>query len=531
MFSLFFCHMHVHFLFTCWCILLLTSSPMSMAATLKAPELDGAVGWLNAEKPIKLSDLRGKIVLLDFWTYCCINCMHIIPDLKKLEAKYPNELVVLGIHSAKFNNEKESNNIRQAILRYEIEHPVANDADFKIWRSFDVHAWPTRVLIDVDGSIVESISGEGQYDLFDQTIAALIKKAKKAGKLNDRSLHFTLEKEKASPHTLSFPGKVIADEKNGHLFIADSNHNRIVVTGFDGKLVAMIGSGKQGHDDGGYRQASFHHPQGMAWKEPYLYVADTKNHLIRRIDTLSKKVETIAGTSHQAMEKFGTGKATETDLSSPWDLALVGDYLYIAMAGNHQIWVLNLKTQGIGPAMGSGREARIDGPPHSAAFAQPSGLTTDGKTLWVADSEVSAIRAIRLMDGITQTIIGEDLFEFGDVDGGKDIARLQHPLGVLFYDGKLYVADTYNHKIKIVDPVAHTSKTFVGNGKTSELCEPGGLTIANGKLYVADTNHHRILVVDIESRSFQPLKVEAPLPDSAEAKSATVCEGDICKPK
>jgi thiol-disulfide isomerase/thioredoxin len=116
-------------------------------ALVRAPEFPAGMQWLNTATPLRLADLRGKIVLLDFWTYCCINCMHIIPELTALERKYPNELVVIGVHSAKFHNEGDSENIRQAILRYEIQHPVVNDRDFRIWRSYAVRAWPTLMVI------------------------------------------------------------------------------------------------------------------------------------------------------------------------------------------------------------------------------------------------------------------------------------------------------------------------------------------------------------------------------------------------
>ena len=120
---------------------------------VRAPDgiLDGGKEWLNTTGPIGLKDLRGKIVVIDFWTYCCINCMHVLPDLKYLEQKYPNELVVIGVHSAKFTNEKESNNIRQAIMRHEIEHPVVNDAEMTIWGKFGVRSWPTLAIIDPEG--------------------------------------------------------------------------------------------------------------------------------------------------------------------------------------------------------------------------------------------------------------------------------------------------------------------------------------------------------------------------------------------
>src|SRR5436190_17623283 len=211
-----------------------------------APELTGGRGWLNTDKPLSLSALKGKVVLLDFWTYGCINCMHIIPDLKRLEHKYANQLVVIGIHSAKFENEKETENIRRIILRYEIEHPVYNDADFNVWRSYTVNAWPTQVLIDPAGYIIGGVSGEGNYDVIDQVVGKTVEDFRKRGLLNEEPLKLTLERAKVGALPLSFPGKILADGATDRLFIADSNHNRIVITKLDGTLVEVAGTGERG---------------------------------------------------------------------------------------------------------------------------------------------------------------------------------------------------------------------------------------------------------------------------------------------
>src|SRR5262245_21620944 len=203
--------------------------PVQDRDRIRAPELKGDRGWLNTDKPLSLAALRGKVVLLDFWTYGCINCMHIIPDLKRMEKKYPNELVVSGVHSAKFENEKNTENIRRIILRYEIEHPIVNDADFKIWNAYSVNAWPTRDLIDPAGYVIGKLSGEGGYEALDKAIAATIAEFRKRGELNEAPLKLVLEKAKVGYLPLAFPGKVLTDEKNDRLFIADSDHNRIVI--------------------------------------------------------------------------------------------------------------------------------------------------------------------------------------------------------------------------------------------------------------------------------------------------------------
>src|SRR5438477_7929038 len=302
---------------------------------IRAPELTGARGWLNTDKPLTLSALKGKVVLLDFWTYGCINCMHIIPDLKRLERKYPNELVVIGVHSAQFANEKETEYIRRVILRCEIEHPVVNDADFAIWNAYAVNAWPTRYLIDPAGYIIGRLSGEGGYEALDKAIGDSIAEFRKRGKLNEAPLKLVLEKAKVGDLPLAFPGKVLADEKTDRLFIADSDHNRIVIAKLDGTLVDVIGTGAQGKVSGSFETASFFRPQGMALNSDQLYVADTENHLIRQIDLKARTVETIAGTGVQSHAHGESGPAQKIALNSPWDLQLAGRTLYIAMAGPH----------------------------------------------------------------------------------------------------------------------------------------------------------------------------------------------------
>jgi thiol-disulfide isomerase/thioredoxin len=484
---------------------------------IKAPELDGGVGWLNTAGPIHLKDLHGKVVLLDFWCFCCINCMHVLPDLERLEKKYANQLVIIGVHSAKFDSEKETGNIRKAILRYEITHPVVNDANMKIWNAYGVESWPTFVLIDPDGNYRGQISSEGRYDLLDRAIGNLVKtyRAKKA--LNERPLRFALAHENGE-NPLFFPGKVLADEASHRLFIADSTHHRIVITDLDGRKIAIAGTGEPGQTDGSFAKAQFNSPQGMALQGDTLYVADCKNHLLRALDLKAKTVRTVAGTGQQGQDRQQGGAGLKTALNSPWDLCLVGHRLFIAMAGHHQIWSYDLTQDYIAPYAGYGAEAIQDGPLAGACFAQPSGLTTDGKFLYVADSEGSAIRRVPLGGfGNVRTIIGNpdvpnSLFLFGDADGIGRKARLQHCLGVAYHAGRIYVADTYNDKIKIVNPLKRSSTSWLGGGDGwltgPVFSEPGGLSFAGDKLYVADTNAHRIRVIDLKTKRISTLHLQ-----------------------
>jgi len=527
-----------------WLISRSSSKGLAMPAQegkIRAPELTGARGWLNTDKPLTLSALKGKVVLLDFWTYGCINCMHIIPDLKRLEKKYPNELVVIGVHSAKFENEKDTDNIRRIILRYEIEHPIVNDADFNIWNAYAVNAWPTRYLIDPGGYIIGRLSGEGGYEDLDKAISASIAEFRKRGELNEAPLKLVLEKAKVGDLPLAFPGKVLTDEKNDRLFIADSDHNRIVIAKLDGTLVDVIGTGAHGMVSGSFAESSFFRPQGLALDGDKLYVADTENHLIRRIDVKARTVETIAGTGVQSHERGISGPAAKIALNSPWDLQLVGRTLYIAMAGPHQIWKLDLDKMETSTFAGSGREGRVDGAligppfglpdgtPPGSAFAQPSGLASDDQTLYVSDAEANIIRAISLgPNGRVRTLVGGDLFDFGDKDGTGDSVRLQHPLGLARWNDKLLIADTYNHRIKLLDPAARTVKVFAGLGKPGQadgarpsFYEPGGISVVKGKLYVADTNNHAIRVVDLITKETKTLPIKGLQPPATNQTVAT----------
>jgi thiol-disulfide isomerase/thioredoxin len=465
------------------------------------------VDWLNVPAPLSLGALRGKVVLLDFWTYGCINCMHILPDLRRLEEKYRDELVVIGVHSAKFTNERMSDNIRRILVRYDIDHPVANDANFAIWKAYGARAWPTQVLIDPEGYVVATASGEGKAEAFDRAIEAVIRVFDERGLIDRRPIPTSPERERLRTSALAFPGKVLADEASNRIFIADSNHHRVVVADLDGRVQQVIGSGAAGHDDGLFHRARFYRPQGLALAGEVLYVADTENHTVRRVDLREGDVRTIAGNTRQAAWGEAGGASRETPLNSPWDLALYGYLLVVAMAGSHQIWMLDLVRSLALPYAGSGREARIDGGIDDAAFAQPSGLAIAGSVLFVADSESNIIRAIDLPPANTvRTLAGGDLFDFGDRDGPPDQARFQHPLGVASAGGRLFVADTYNHKIRAVDPATGVVRTFAGTGipgandgrrGQATFYEPGGLSATSRAVYVADTNNHAIRVVPL----------------------------------
>ena len=435
--------------------------------------------------------------------------------MRKLEKKYANELAVVGVHSAKFPNEKETINLDKAVRRYQLEHPVINDAEFQVWQQYSCRAWPTLMFIDPQGNVIGKHEGEMSFEAFDELIGKMVTEFDAQGVLDHQPRKSTFQKPDDT--IFSFPGKVLADGPGDRLFIADTNHNRIVVTSLSGIVKQVIGSGEEDLVDGGFSACAFNHPQGLTLDGETLYVADTENHAIRRVDLAAGTVETIAGTGAQGHTREGRGPSRTMELCSPFDLLHHEGVIYIAMAGIHQLWSLDLGGGMIGPFAGNGRESLTDGPLATAELAQPCGITTDGVRLFFADSETSSVRSADIdPKGNVRTIVGLDLFIFGDVDGSDHRVRLQHPIGITHYDGVLYITDTYNHKIKRVLPVMRSAFTVFGKGPPghvdgaadeTQFSEPSGISFANGNMYIADTNNHAIRVAGLDSGVVSTLEI------------------------
>lgn len=462
--------------------------------------------WLNVSRPLSLSELRGKVVILDFWTYGCINCIHVLKDLRRLSEKYGSNLVVIGVHTPKFDNEKNLKTLRRIVVRYGIEHPVVNDKSAVLARLYGMRAWPTQYVIDPEGKVLGKVEGEGNFEVLDEVVGDLLVKHRK--QLSRQPLPIQLEKTRFEKHFLAAPGKIAVG--SGRVVISDTLHHRIVIAKETGVVEKIVGSGSKGLIDGEADEAAFNAPQGVVFGDGKLYVADTGNHVIREIDLRSWRVTTIAGNGKMESHRQSIFDATSIGLRSPWALALKADKLYIAMAGNHQIWRLDLKKGKIRPWAGTGQESIDDGVIRRATFSQPSGLSLRGNVLFVADAEVSAVRKIDLDKERVETLVGSGLFDFGDVDGDFDDAKLQHVLGVAAAgSGIVYIADTYNHKLKKLDlrkrkvvTVAGTGKPGkgLGNALSAALNEPGGLAMFNNDVLIADTNNDRIVRYDPKSQ-------------------------------
>lgn len=442
-------------------------------------------------------------------------------QLRRLEQQFADDLVVIGVHSAKFPSESQTDNIRQAVMRAGIEHPVVNDVGMRIWSDYAVRAWPTLVLIDPNGRIVGEISGEIRAEELATDIQETIDKHRE--NINITPLPFAPESARQPERPLEYPGKILL-APGGNLFIADSGHHRIIQVQLDferdhGEIVRVFGSGEPGLRDGAASEAQFQHPRGMSLRgnvqDGLLYVADTGNHAVRAVELANGSVRTVAGTGEKAHGgRYSLGKPTETPLRSPWAVLVIDNNLLIAMAGSHQVWAL-IDEEQLGPFAGTGAEALVDGPLDRAAFNQPSDLVYGMNHLFVADAEASAVRAIQLSDSPeTITLVGQGLFAFGDVDGPGENALLQHPTGLALEENILYVADTYNHKIKVLDPVKGEIETLIGSGQpgmadgsftSAMLFEPEGVQVQNGKVYIADTNNHVIRVGNLDTRQVTTL--------------------------
>ncbi|GGG12146.1 thioredoxin-like domain-containing protein [Pontibacter amylolyticus] len=467
-----------------------------LTGRVNAPEINTPHGWLNTDRNWSIKDFRGKIVLLDFWTLGCINCQHIVPDLNRLEEEFADVLVVIGIHSAKFDAEKQIETIRQAIQKFGIAHPVVNDADFAIWNQYGVRAWPTTVLIDPNGKVVGQHAGENVYN----TVRPYIQRMKEEFKDALNQTPISVQPEKPEADVLSFPSKLISDPE-GNLYLSDSGHNRILKLSQQGQVLEVIGSGERGFNNGGYADTTFNEPHGLALLGDVLYVADAKNNAIRKVDLQHRMVSTAAGTGELEYYFHDDKRSEPVNPNSPWDLLIHGKSMFIANAGNHQILRMDLETEQVYRFAGSGREALTDGLLDEAAFNQPSGLSLRGEVLYVADAEASAIRTVNLKTGMVLTPLGRGLFDFGDVDGHVDDALLQHCVGLEVIDSDVYIADTYNGKIKVLDMERHRVRTL-----TAGLHEPNDLLYLNGRLCVTSTNSHQLFRIDLHTGEKEEVK-------------------------
>lgn len=461
---------------------------VSRSARVRAPEFPAGT-WFNVDTPLSLKALRGKVVLLDFWTFCCANCLHVIDELRELEQRFAAELVIVGVHSPKFEHEKSDAAVAAAVERYGVQHPVLNDPELHLWKQYAVRAWPTLVLIDPNGYVVAQAAGEGQAASLALLISELVSEHDAAGTLRRGDNPYRAPVPE--PGTLRFPAKAI--RLTDSLLVADAGHHQLVETELDGFTVRRrIGSGQRG--SGGQQLAE---PNGLTTLPAELaaelgfevVVADTANHQLRGLrladGCLVHAVDLPAGLAGQT-----TVTGIVPTVLSPWDVAWwpAAELVVVAAAGVHLLLGWNPRTDAVTILAGTTVEGLKDGPALDGWLAQPSGLAVSGDKLWFADSENSALRHLSV-DGQLHTVVGEGLFDFGHVDGPAAKARLQHPLGVaVLTDGSIAIADTYNSSIRRYDPVTDEVGTLA-----TELAEPSGLVLVDGELVVVESAAHQLV--------------------------------------
>ncbi|MFJ6797612.1 NHL domain-containing thioredoxin family protein [Streptomyces sp. NPDC091268] len=462
------------------------AAPAPRRARVRAPELIGKGGWLNTGgTPYTLADLRGRIVILDFWTFCCVNCLHVLDELRELEEKHRDTVVIIGVHSPKFVHEAEHAAVVDAVERYEVHHPVLDDPELATWKQYAVRAWPTLVVIDPEGYVVAQHAGEGHAHAIERLVEELEAEHEAKGTLRRGDGPYVAPEPVASD--LRFPGKALV-LPSGNFLVSDSTRHQLVELAPDGeRVVRRIGSGLRGFGPDGFSE-----PQGLALlPDGRVVVADTVNHALRVFDPATGSVETVAGTGRQWWQGSPTsGPALEVDLSSPWDVAWWQGRVWIAMAGVHQLWTYDPQAGTVEVAAGTTNEGLLDGPAAEAWFAQPSGLAATEERLWVADSETSALRYVHRTDAGYEvaTAVGTGLFDFGHRDGDAEQALLQHPLGVTALpDGSVAVCDTYNHALRRYDPATGQVSTLA-----TDLREPSGAVLVGGDVVIVESARHRL---------------------------------------
>ncbi|WP_232661951.1 NHL domain-containing thioredoxin family protein [Pseudonocardia sp. TRM90224] len=469
---------------------------MTTRIRVRAPELKGR-RWLNTGgRELSLAELRGKIVLLDFWTFCCVNCLHVLDELRELEERFADVLVVVGVHSPKFVHEADPAAVEAAVERYAVHHPVLDDPELTTWDAYAARAWPTLVVIDPRGYVVAQMSGEGHAHGLSVLVEELLAEHGDTVRRGDGP--YVAPPEPTT--SLRFPGKVVA-LPGGTFLVSDTAHHQLVELEADlATERRRIGTGERGLVDGA--AARFAEPQGLlvlpAGRADYdVVVADSVNHALRGVRLADGHVTTLAGTGTQLRERVEPG-GTAAELSTPWDVAWWGGRVVVAMAGSHQLWTFDPATGAVAVLAGTTNEGLRDGPVADAFFAQPSGLATSGdganEVLWIADSETSALRSLEAAPAVgaaVTTAVGTGLFDFGFVDGTD--ALLQHPLGVAALpDGSVAIADTYNGAVRRYDPQRRTVSTLA-----RDLREPSDVLVDGNTLVIVESAAHRLLRIPI----------------------------------
>lgn len=463
-----------------------------MSAML-APELNEHLHWLNSD-PQSLAGQRGQILALVFWNASSVYSQNMIDELARIKARHPVGLSMLGIHLPKFDAEIDDRVVLKALNRQRVNFPVANDRNWITWQHFGITRWPSVALIDSEGVVRDIVSGDDNADVLEKKIAELIEEASSSHSLVEHPFRPKNPEEKTA---LSFPsGLAVTDT---HLYISDTAHHRVLECTHQGRILREFGTGHPDLNDGPANEAAFNSPRGLCLIREALYVADTGNHALRRVDLISGEVVTLLGSGKPGQAKEGVSKhSSENSLNMPWGLSGSNDKLYLALAGSNQIWEYELGNARMRFIAGTGDLGIADGPGRNALFAQPTNVALVQQSLYVLDSATSSVRAIQLQQGMVQTLVGQGLYEFGDHDGERREARMQYPLAFALDPNSpvLWIADTYNGSLRKL--------RLGGGGMTTpqlphSLNQPSALAVGAGALWIADAGAHEVLCYDLNT--------------------------------
>lgn len=478
-----------------------------VASRSRAPEFSAGLEWFNVEHPVRLADQVGRVVLLVFGASSSIYCQRVLQDLHVLGRKYRDDLVIISVNTPRYAAERKRSHVLKAINKHHIHHALVHDPEKQLWNMYGIKAWPTQVLIDREGLVLGSMSGDGKLAQLDAVIGNQLEQTSSLVALLPAPVVKHCVREASA--ALSFPGRITT--ANDRLYVSDSGHNRILVLSLRGDVLRQYGSEAAGFIDGNGSNAAFNNPQGMTFSGDFLYVADERNHAIRRINIVTGDVDTIAGTGKAGIPLLDRYDVpVDVGLNSPSDVVLSDSKLYIAMSGLHQVWCLSLVTNTLKLFSGSGKEGLLDGPATTASYAQPSGLALLFNRLYCIDAGSSAVREVDMETGSVRTVIGEGLFEYGDNDGTGKAARLQYPLDI-HADPEhrmLWIADTYNNKIKRIGVNSGYVSSVAIDRK---LDQPGGLAFHDDTLYIANTNAHEIMCLNPNNGHAEALNVSEEL--------------------
>lgn len=474
-----------------------------MSAAIYLSELPEGLAWVNTSARPDLASLRGKAVLINFWTGSSIACEQQSQEIRQLETRFHDGLVVLGVHTPKHPAETEDEQVLRYANRLHLRHPVANDKEWRFWRQLAIPAWPSAALLDHQGRLVGIFPGEGRRQELEEKIQEVLDKAAEADCRSYDPAPQATRPESRGP--LRFPTRLVAS--GSHLYVADTGYNRILELSFEGRVSRQFGSGNPGHWDARGSEAGFRDPVGLALWRDMLFVADTGNHVIRRIRLLSGEVETLAGNgSMERPTSTDSSKPRQLPLPTPTDLAVVNDRLYIAVTGLHQIWQLDLGRDVLSLFLGNGREEMLDGSGSFCSFCQPSALSVSGDLLYILDASSSSLRTARLAEGRVNTLIPGGLFSAAMSDGPAAAARMAHPTAIHADPprGMLWIADGLNHKLRVFSLVKQEMKTLNVN---YALQYPSGVCVAQQCVWIANSGAHEILKLDLKSGRLSRLPI------------------------